>query len=78
MLMRLGDANQPVLFRNIGGDFGYDVIYHHFDRDIDGGREAQRIGPAMAFDHDAIKPQEDAAIMFARIHALAERREGAR
>ncbi len=72
------NANMPVHLGDVGGDLGDKTVLHHFDRNIDGGCEAQRIGAAMTLHHDAVEPQEHAAIVLARIHALAQRRESAR
>src|SRR6478752_2472126 len=53
-------------------DFGKEVLADHVIADIDGHREPLRAGPPMAFNDDALKTQEHAAIGFGRVHTLAD------
>src|SRR5690606_27975329 len=46
----------------IGLDAIEQPVAHHVVAKIDRGREPVRIGPAMAFHHNAVKPEEYAAI----------------
>src|SRR5512137_2602555 len=48
------------------------VARRHVVSGIDGAGETGRVGSAVAFDDDAVKPKEDTAIQLARIHLLFE------
>ena len=70
-----GGSRAPWVMAKSLADLGEEVVADHVIADIDGDREPLCIGAAMAFDNDAIKPQENAAIGFGRIHLFAQRSE---
>jgi hypothetical protein len=43
------------------------AVTHHIDSDANGVGKADRIGAAMAFDQNALKPQQHRAIVVAGI-----------
>ena len=45
-----------------GGDLGQKLIAHDAVAEFDGSGETFGIGPAMAFDDDAVEPEKNAAI----------------
>ena len=56
-------------------DLGEQFVAHHVVTHVDGGGEAFGVGAAMAFDHDAVEAEKDAAIGLARVHLVAQRPE---
>src|SRR6185503_6714120 len=58
-------------------DFVDNGVAGHLDSEIRRRCKAESIGGAMAFDDDAVEPQEHTAIMTPRIHLGAQRFEGA-
>ena len=50
----------------------HQLVMGHVVGDIDGAREAEGVGAAMALDDDAVKAEEHAAIGLARIHLVAK------
>src|SRR3984957_8984850 len=39
-----------------------EVVHHHVHRDVDGMREAARVGAAVRLHHDAVQPDHDGAV----------------
>ena len=56
-------------------DLAQKFVTHHVVAHVDGGGVALRIGAAVALDHDAIEPEEHAAVGFARVHLVAQHLE---
>jgi hypothetical protein len=50
-----------------------DAGARHVDRHVEGAGEAERVGAAMAFHHDAVEAEEYAAIGGARIELAPQR-----
>src|SRR5579883_3494 len=59
-------------------DLVEEAIDLHVDGDADRIGKAQRVGAAMALDADAVEPEEDRAVVAARIEPLAQLLERAR
>ena len=65
-------ADRFFLELELGGNALTGALLDQIDRDPDGVGEAERIGAAMALDHDAIQAKEHGAVVAPWIEALAD------
>ena len=53
-------------------DLGQKLVAHHLVAELDGGGETFGIGPAVAFDDDAVEPEKYPAIGSPRVKRLSQ------